>query len=240
MKSERPKEIRVGTFIATALVLVLLAVWKLGSAQNLFSSHEVFFITLPSAAGISPGAKVTISGVKAGVVESFLINAQNQNVQVNLSISKEFEIYLRKDSVAEVITEGLLGDKLIAIAAGSPSSSRLSPGSEILTRQESSLQGLFNRGDRLATDLSKLAKDLDRLVLLIEGQIQGGHLSTSLEKLDTILGKINQGNGVLGGLVNDPKLYDDVKALLGESNENRIVRNIVRNTIKDSEKTKVD
>jgi phospholipid/cholesterol/gamma-HCH transport system substrate-binding protein len=240
MKSGRHNDIKVGFFISGALGLILLTVWTLGSAQNLFTRSGLYFITLPHAAGISPGAKVTISGIRAGMVESFSINRQTQGVKVNLSVSVEFEEYVKKDSFAEVITEGLLGDKLIAITAGSASSPQLSPGSEIPTRQEFSLQVLFSRGDRLASDLSILAKDLDKLILLLEQQLKGNHLSSSLKKLDTILSKIDQGNGVLGGLVNDEKLYDDVKALIGETNENRIVRNIVRKTIKDGEEKQID
>jgi hypothetical protein len=34
-------------------------------------------------------------------------------------------------------------------------------------------------------------------------------------------------------LVNDPALYDDAKALVGEANNNRIVRNLVRQTLKE-------
>ena len=85
------------------------------------------------------------------MVESLSLNHRNQNVKVNLSIAKEFESSIKKDSFAEVITEGLLGDKLIAITAGSPSSPDLPSGSEIPSRQESSLQALLGKGDQLAS-----------------------------------------------------------------------------------------
>ncbi|MGZ3688910.1 MAG: MlaD family protein, partial [Bdellovibrionota bacterium] len=122
MRSERPNEIRVGLFIATALALGLLAIWSVGSAQNLLVRRDPFFISVPNAAGIAPGAKVTISGVSAGTVDSFSLKHEDQNVRVHLSISSQLEEFIKKDSFAEVITEGVLGDKLIAIAAGSSSS----------------------------------------------------------------------------------------------------------------------
>lgn len=240
MKSDRQLELRVGSFFAGALVLLLVGIWMIGSTQNLFTHREAFFITVPSAGGIAPGAKVTISGVNAGVVDSFSLNAKDRTVHVRLSLSSKFDNSIRKDSFAEVITEGVLGDKLIAIAAGSMSSPKLPAGSEIPTHPEATLQQLLGKGGDLATNLSNLAEDLDQLVLELHHQFKGDHLSNSLGKLDSILGKIDNGNGTAGGLVNDPALYDDVKALLGESNDNRIVRNIVRQTVKGKEEKKAN
>ncbi len=238
MKSDRRNELEVGAFLALALVLAMLAIWMLGSAQNLFVQRDQYFITVPDAAGISPGAKITVSGVNAGQVESFSLNRQDRTVRINLRVSNQFADSIRADSFAEVVTQGVLGDKLIAIAAGSASSPRLLSNSEIPSRKESSLQTLLGKGDQLASRVSSLVKDLNRLVLTVDQQFRNDRLAGSLEKLDRILGKIDQGNGTLGGLVNDPKLYDDVKALIGESNENRIVRNVVRNSVKSPEAKK--
>ncbi len=235
MKSDQRNDLRVGIFIALALALTVVTIWTLGRAQNLFVQRDSFFITVPDAAGISPGAKVTISGVNAGQVESFSLNRKDRSVRVNLRVSNQFEDSIKADSFAEVITEGVLGDKLIAIAAGSLSSPQLHPGSEIPSRPESSLKTLLGKGDQLASGLSTLVKDINQLVLIINRQFKNDRLGSSLEKVDRILGKIDQGNGTLGGLVNDPKLYDDVKSLIGESNENRIVRNVVRNAVKSPE-----
>jgi phospholipid/cholesterol/gamma-HCH transport system substrate-binding protein len=238
MKSEFRLEVKVGVFIAAALALTLLAIWMFGSAQNLFVRRDAFFIVLPDANGIAAGAKVTVSGVSAGMVDSLSLVPENRSVKVNLSISSRFEVSLRRDSHAEVITEGVLGDKMIAITAGDTSLREIPVGSEIPARKESSLQTLLGKGDHLASDLSALTKDLDQLVSRLDHQLKGDHLAGSLGKLDSILGKIDQGNGALGGLINDPELYDDVKKLIGETNENRIVRNIVRKTIQDADEKK--
>ncbi len=234
MSAEQHHELKVGAFIAMGLGLTLLAIWLIGSTQNLFARRDPYFIVVKDAGGISQGAKVTISGLNAGSVESFSLS-RDGSVRVNLSVSKRFEGSIRQDSIADVSTEGVLGDKLIAIAAGSEASPALSLGSEIPTRKESSIQSLLHQGGRLATEIGVLVRDLDHLSVEVRRQVKNGHLSGSLQKIDSILGKIDQGNGTLGGLVNDPKLYDDVKAIIGEGNDNRIVRNIVRNSVKSAE-----
>jgi phospholipid/cholesterol/gamma-HCH transport system substrate-binding protein len=226
MRHERRLELRVGFFLVSALFLTLAVIWMLGSAQNLFKHRDLFFLNLPNADGISPGAKVTISGVNAGSVESLDLDRENRSVQIHLRISSHLDDTIRRDSYAEIITEGVLGDKLVAISAGNPSYPKLPPESVIPVHEESSIRTLLGKGDRLLSRLDTLSKDLDHLVL---------QSSDPIQELDSILGKADHGNGTLGGLINDPKLYDDVKSLIGESNDNRIVRNIVRKTIEDSQ-----
>ena len=52
--------------------------------------------------------------------------------------------------------------------------------------------------------------------------------------MNQIFEKINNGTGTIGALVNDPGLYDEVKALFGGANRNRVIRNLVRQTVKGS------
>jgi phospholipid/cholesterol/gamma-HCH transport system substrate-binding protein len=69
----------------------------------------------------------------------------------------------------------------------------------------------------------------------VNRELDGMKLKASTEQLHSILEKVNNGTGTLGALVNDPGLYYDARALLGGANRNRIVRNLVRQTIKDAE-----
>ena len=62
-------------------------------------------------------------------------------------------------------------------------------------------------------------------------------LKGALANLNQILEKINNGTGTIGALINDASLYDDIKSLFGGINRNRIMRNIIRQTLKES-KTK--
>ena len=41
-------------------------------------------------------------------------------------------------------------------------------------------------------------------------------------------------------MINDPGLYDDAKALVGQTNRNRIMRNLIRQTIKDNKEKSKD
>jgi hypothetical protein len=86
---------------------------------------------------------------------------------------------------------------------------------------------LLAHGDLFLRHLDQLT---DRLK-----QLDVATLDQSLVSLNSILAKIDHGNGSLGAFVNDPDLYDAAKSLMGEANSNRIVRNLVRQGIKDAD-----
>ena len=47
--------------------------------------------------------------------------------------------------------------------------------------------------------------------------------------------KIDRGEGTVGALINDTALYDDAKSLVSGINRNRIMRNLVRQTVRDGD-----
>ena len=66
-------------------------------------------------------------------------------------------------------------------------------------------------------------------------------VKSAINHLNSILEKIDQGKGsVWWRLINDPGLYDDAKALVGQVNRNRIMRNLIRQTIKDNQEKAED
>jgi len=46
--------------------------------------------------------------------------------------------------------------------------------------------------------------------------------------LDSILAKIDRGEGTLGLLVSDPSLYQELRGLLGGANRSLVVRSLIR------------
>lgn len=57
----------------------------------------------------------------------------------------------------------------------------------------------------------------------------------SITHLESILQKIDQGQGTLGALINDPSLHERIKTLLGDSPRNQFLRPLIIDTIKKSE-----
>ncbi len=101
-------------------------------------------------------------------------------------------------------------------------------------------------------DVARIIKNTDTIVTeikegngtlhsLVYGDTETGEntmvdIGNSAERLDSILTKIDTGEGTLGALVNDPTLYEDLKALMGGAKRSGILKAVVGSTIRKGKK----
>ncbi|MBL7716740.1 MAG: MCE family protein [Bdellovibrionales bacterium] len=247
-------EIKVGIFVTLGTALTMFAILLLGGADSIFKRSVSYSLHFPAVDGLIVGAKVVIGGLTIGAVSDFELDEQSKNIKVTLKVEKKFENWIREDSMAEMLTQGVLGDKYLSITSGTPDKPQVKDGAEIPVRPTKDISQFLTKGDQLMVNLNGIASSLDRILKsfeaanrsdkTFEGLAQTAkNLASATHKLDNstlknlngILEKINSGTGTLGALINDPSLYYDARALLGGANRNRIVRNLVRQTIKDGE-----
>lgn len=116
-------------------------------------------------------------------------------------------------------------------------------------RGEGLVGALFatKEGEQVVHDLGKLARELGALAeavrteedSLLHGLFYGSEDTASLGReltaaardLRAIISRVEQGEGSLGALINDPTVYDDLKTILGNVKRNRILRALVRYSI---------
>ncbi len=60
-------------------------------------------------------------------------------------------------------------------------------------------------------------------------------LGAAAADIKAITGKIKSGEGSLGGIINDPTVYEDLKTVLGNVKRNRILRSLVRYSIESGD-----
>ena len=229
MRSTRALEFKVGLFLNLGIALLIVALVILGTQTSLLTPKASYQVTLPNAGGLLKGAKVMLAGVRVGTVDDFDLKVKPGSVVLRFSIPRKYAELVRSDSTAEVVTEGVVGDRVIELTPGSPGLAQLQPGAEISYRPRMQLYHVVDQAGQLITRLNGVARNLDRLV-------SNPNFDATLERLNRILTKIDRGSGTLSALLNDLALYDDAKALMGQANENRVLRNLVRKTLKDAEK----
>ena len=74
---------------------------------------------------------------------------------------------------------------------------------------------------------------------LVYGDARGifADLGQAAADVKAITGKVRKGDGSLGALVNDPTVYEDLKAVLGNVKRNRVLRALVRYAIDSGEES---
>jgi phospholipid/cholesterol/gamma-HCH transport system substrate-binding protein len=125
----------VGLFMIVGFVAFGYLALQLGEV-SLFSDNKNYTITaqFDNIAGVKKGASVQISGVVVGQVTKIWLD-EDGLANVALQLSKD--IALSIDSMASVKSQGLIGDKFIALSLGGDE--ELFKDGGILTDTESSL-----------------------------------------------------------------------------------------------------
>lgn len=91
-----------------------------------------------------------------------------------------------------------------------------------IKRGDGVLHGLIYEKDR-----QKVGEKLSKTVANFEV------ISRNMKEVSV---KIDQGEGSIGGLVNDPTVYYDLMTLLGNANRNKLLRTVIRATLATNEK----
>lgn len=81
-----------------------------------------------------------------------------------------------------------------------------------------------------SSDLKALAKEAKSMIGELRSQ-NSGTLASSMRRLDSILTKIDKGEGSLGALINDPSIHNQLKAVLGASPRKQYYDSILKNSI---------
>ena len=110
------KETVVGIFVVIGLVCIGYMTVKLGNVGFFGDNTYSLFAKFNTVTGLREGNPVIMLGLDVGKVEKFTMDQENQQVMVRFKINKGIEVY--DDAIASIKTEGLIGDKYVAIDPG--------------------------------------------------------------------------------------------------------------------------
>jgi phospholipid/cholesterol/gamma-HCH transport system substrate-binding protein len=110
------KETVVGIFVVIGLVCIGYMTVKLGNVGFFGDNTYSLFAKFNTVTGLREGNPVIMLGLDVGKVEKFTMDQENQQVMVEFKINKGIEVY--DDAIASIKTEGLIGDKYVAIDPG--------------------------------------------------------------------------------------------------------------------------
>lgn len=183
---EVAQQIKLGAFVLVGLGLFLAAVFLIGSENNIFSRTFIIFAEFKNVEGLKEGDNVWLSGVKVGTVTDVRIASQGR-VIVRLTLKDNQGDFIRKDAAASIGSDGLVGNKIVVLRPGM-SSRPVSPEDTISTSSPADTQELIN-----------IAKDV------------GENTRSLTTDLSVIAKRINEGQGVVGELLNDGALARELR-----------------------------
>jgi phospholipid/cholesterol/gamma-HCH transport system substrate-binding protein len=155
------KKLRVGMFVLVALAAGIGLVYALGARARLFEARYTVHADFTEVGGLNEGATVRLAGVQVGRVKAVNLPAEpGGKVRVDLAIAKRFSNRVRKNSVARIETQGLLGDRIVELTVGTAAAPPTHDGDVIVSVDPTDFGKIVSQGAETVKNVAALAESL--------------------------------------------------------------------------------
>ncbi|MGV8962663.1 MAG: MlaD family protein [Candidatus Saccharimonadaceae bacterium] len=179
-------KVRLGLFIIGGLALFVLAIFIIGKQQNLFNPVFKLSATFKNVSGLQVGNNVRFSGINVGNVDNIQI-VNDSTVQVDMLIKKDVQPFIKSDCRVAIGSEGIIGDRLLVISYGSPEATIAKDGQQLSSKEP------------VETD-----------AIIASLQVSSVNAEIITQQLAEIMTNINNGEGALGRLIQDPAIAENI------------------------------
>ena len=211
-------ETRLGLFFALALVVAVIILEMIGTADFFKSGYQIG-ASFRNVQELKKGDLVKMAGVEIGRVEE--IRLENGRARVRMKIKGNQQI--KTDAKAAVKFTGLMGQNFVSIEGGSPEAPSALPGSTLESTEQPDLSVIMSKLENVATGIEGLTKSFspegfgNLLGPLTDFLRQNqGNLTAMIGNMKVVSDNLVTGKGTVGRLINEDALY--VSALNTVSN----------------------
>jgi phospholipid/cholesterol/gamma-HCH transport system substrate-binding protein len=207
MDRDRRLSLTVGGFAILSLGVLAAAILSLSAEQGLFSARYRLVAYFDNVQGLVSGAAVRLAGTQVGQVAGVDLSLRPSGepaVRVTMNVDEDVRERIRKDSIAQITTLGLLGDQIVEITIGSAQSPALEAGAEIAAQDPFDLPVLASKGGEALDAVTSLAGTLHTTLSDFEQGMGGRGIANSLNTLGAIVNEVQEGQGVLHNLIYEP------------------------------------
>ncbi len=220
MKSKRQQNIRLGMYIAGGVALFILIIYLIGSKQNMFSTNVKITTVFKDVVGLREGANVRFTGIDVGAVSKLTIMTDS-SVLVEMAIDKKVTPYIKKNSIATIGSQGLMGNKLIILLPGSPDQESIDQGDnlpsvppieadDILREVKTSSERISVVSGNLIDITNKMNRGEGIFGKIFTDTTFAANLAKTSHNLRVLSDGINRGEGFMGKLLADPAFAADL------------------------------
>ena len=226
MKTKTFNNIKLGAFVLAGLIFLLLILYMIGKNRTMFGGNYKLRARFENVQGLKSGNNVRYAGIDIGTVEKVSI-INDTLMEVKMIIDNKAKFILRKNAIVSIGTDGLVGNKVVNIAA-SKSDSPLAEENDILpTKKPIDTDEMLRTLNKTNNDIAVIAKNLkltsnklnnsEALWALLNDKSLPDNLKKSAENIrlvtnnlynmskdvNSMVSKIKKGEGSIGKIIND-------------------------------------
>jgi phospholipid/cholesterol/gamma-HCH transport system substrate-binding protein len=167
MKKSTSNKMRLGIFISIGIVLLILGIYFIGEKQQLFRSTFRVTGVFKNVSGLQIGNNVRLSGVNVGTVDNISI-VSDTSVSVEIMIDENARQFIKKDAIASIGSEGLMGNKALIINPGTGGKKRIESGDIIATSMPIDIDSILMKLKTTVENTADITGDLASMTRNIE------------------------------------------------------------------------
>ncbi|MDQ7818886.1 MAG: MlaD family protein [Melioribacteraceae bacterium] len=167
MKKSTSNKMRLGIFISIGIVLLILGIYFIGEKQQLFRSTFRVTGVFKNVSGLQIGNNVRLSGVNVGTVDNISI-VSDTSVSVEIMIDENARQFIKKDAIASIGSEGLMGNKALIINPGTGGKKRIESGDMIATSMPIDIDSILMKLKTTVENTADITGDLASMTKNIE------------------------------------------------------------------------
>lgn len=240
MNKETLNNTRLGIFVIIGTILLVAGLYLIGSNRNIFGKTFTAYATFEDVNGLMVGNNVRFAGIKVGTVSDIAI-VNDTTIKVEMSIEKDMMKVIRRNSIAAISTDGLMGDKLVNIEPGSPDAPFIQEGDELSSLPILSMDEMLRTLDVtnknvaiISANLKNITQNINEgrgtLYTVLNDTTVAAQLRHTLANIDVVSNNILQisadlnevvseaknGKGMLGTLIKDTVMTTDLTQAVKE------------------------
>ncbi len=190
MEASSKNKVRLGIFVITGTILLVIVLYLIGNRQNIFSNTIKINAHFTHVNGLQLGNNVRYSGIDIGTVHAIKIESDTL-LFVEMMLKEHMGNYLKKNAVATIGSDGLVGNMIINIIPREGVSPLVTSGDTIASYSRISTDNMMTTLNATNQNLALLSADLLK-----------------------ITAEILNGDGTIASLLNDKQLSDDIKTTM--------------------------
>lgn len=189
-RSDRKHAVLVGLLVSGGLAVLLGAMLSVGMITEALRRDITVSTHLQTVDGLKEGDLVWFAGVPVGKVDKVALDGPGQ-VEVVLQVEAQAAEHIPADVSSRLSSDGLIGNRIIALQGGTPNGAMLQDGAELEAEPYVSTDELMAQFQQTNTELLGIA-----------------------QKVNQATTQVLAGEGTLGKLITDEALYDDASATM--------------------------
>ncbi|MES2779501.1 MAG: MlaD family protein [Bacteroidota bacterium] len=159
MATQTSQHIKLGIFVTIGVIIFAAGIYFIGDAKQLFTRTFRMSAMFNNVNGLQVGNNVRFAGINVGTVENIEI-LTDTSVKVDMVVAVSTQQFIKKDAKAIIGSDGLMGNKILNLSAGTKGHAQVADNDMIGTTMPVSFDDMLLNLKKTTDNATSITSDL--------------------------------------------------------------------------------